>query len=68
MSEVISLERIAHEARTAAKTYTNVDEACPYNFYSDAGRAFKRVFQQERLAMTMPQAQRPSTAKKAGQA
>jgi len=46
-----SIEQIEREARAAAKQYTNLDEACPYSFYTEAGRTFKRAFQQERLAM-----------------
>lgn len=48
MIEVISIARIQREATAAAKRYTNINDACPYDFASDAGKAFKAAFIEER--------------------
>ena len=53
MNEVIPLERIEREARAAARHYSNVNDACPYPFGSDAGHAFSHYFRQ---ALTAAQA------------
>lgn len=47
------LDQIEAEARAAAATCDNVNDACPYSFYTEAGRTYKRAFQQERLAINM---------------
>lgn len=44
MEQVIPLERIEREARAAALKYSNVNAACPYPFFSDAGHAFQQYF------------------------
>jgi hypothetical protein len=44
---------IETEAKKAAVLYDNVNDACPYSFYTEAGRVFKTAFQKERLAMAM---------------
>ena len=46
-----SIDRIKAEAQRAAQQYTDVNDACPYPFYSDAGRIFKAEFTKQRLAM-----------------
>ncbi len=48
MSEAII--SIAQQAQAAAATYDNVNDACPYSFYTEAGRVFKREFAAARLA------------------
>lgn len=47
---IVSIERIKAEAQRAAQQFTDVNDACPYPFYSDAGRAFKAEFTKQRLA------------------
>jgi hypothetical protein len=49
--EFASLGRIEREAKTAAKTYSDVNDACPYPFSSDAGKAFKAAFLKAREAI-----------------
>ena len=45
MSEpIISIERIQEQAFKAARQYTNVNDACPYPFGTEAGRVFKEHF------------------------
>ena len=51
---VISLERIEREARAAEATYQDINDACPYPFYSEAGRVFKKAFVAARVARNMP--------------
>ena len=47
---IVSIARIEQQAREAAATYDNVNDACPYSFYTEAGRLFKRTFVSARLA------------------
>jgi len=42
--EVIPIERIQQQAKTAAQKYANVNDACPYPFQSAAGQVFKEAF------------------------
>lgn len=58
MEQVIPLERIEREARAAALQYSNVNDACPYPFGSDAGHAFSQYF---KLARAEAQALEDST-------
>lgn len=51
-AQIISRERIEHEARTAARTYDNVNDACPYPFGDDAGRLFAEEFKRARAVIT----------------
>lgn len=46
---IVSIERIEAEARKAATEYDDINDACPYSFYTEAGRTFRRVFMAERL-------------------
>ena len=48
---IISIERIKQQAREAAEEYDCVNDACPYSFYTQAGRVFKAAFQKERMAI-----------------
>lgn len=47
-TQIISRERAEREARAAAKTYDNVNDACPYPFHDDAGRIFAEEFKRAR--------------------
>ncbi|ARV17505.1 hypothetical protein AEP_00545 [Curvibacter sp. AEP1-3] len=51
--QVLPIAAIEAKARTDAATYDNVNDACPYSFYTEAGRVYKAAFQKERLAMSM---------------
>ncbi len=54
MSEQItSKAAIEAKARSDAAIYEHVNDACPYSFYTEAGRVYKAAFQKERLAMAM---------------
>lgn len=54
MSEpIVSIARIEQQAREAAAKYNNINDACPYPFYSPAGRAFKAEFMRARLASSV---------------
>lgn len=48
---IVSRERIEREARAAAKTYDQVNDACPYPFGTQAGQVFKAEFLRARGAM-----------------
>lgn len=48
---IISLERIQREAASAAAIYSDINDACPYPFFTDAGRAFKKAFIEERAKL-----------------
>ncbi len=49
MSESItSRANIERQARAAAKTYDNVNDACPYPFATEAGQLFKAEFARAR--------------------
>ena len=43
-NQVIPLSRIEAEARAAALKHSDVNDACPYPFFSDAGHAFSQYF------------------------
>lgn len=49
--EIISRSRIEREAIAAAKTYSDINAACPYPFRSEAGKAFKDEFIKARMAI-----------------
>jgi hypothetical protein len=51
--EVLPIEAIQAKARSDAAIYEHVNDACPYSFYTEAGRVYKAAFQKERLAMSM---------------
>lgn len=51
--QIQSIEQIEAKARADAAIYDNVNDACPYSFYTEAGRVYKTAFQKERLAMSM---------------
>lgn len=42
---------ISHEARAAAKKFTDVNEACPYPFHTDAAKVFRQAFNAEAAAI-----------------
>jgi len=50
---IISRERLEREARAAAKTYDNVNDACPYPFHDDAGRIFADEFKRARAVINL---------------
>lgn len=50
---IASIEAIERQARAAAHQFTNVNDACPWSFYSPQGQAFKRAFTNERSAMLL---------------
>jgi hypothetical protein len=41
---IIPIAQIEREAAEAAKRFDDINDACPYPFDSDAGRAFKVAF------------------------
>ncbi len=45
MDPIVSIESIAKQANAAAEKFTNVNDACPYPFGTEAGRTFKRIFE-----------------------
>lgn len=51
--QIQSIEQIEAKARADAAIYDNVNDACHYSFYTEAGRVYKSAFQKERLAMSM---------------
>lgn len=52
MSESItSRARIERQARAAAKTYDNVNDACPYPFGLESGQLFKAEFARARAEL-----------------
>ena len=53
--EIISRSRIEREAIAAAKTYSDINAACPYPFGSDAAHAFTQFFNEARQAITATQ-------------
>lgn len=46
-------ECIKADARAAAALYNNINDACPYSFYTEAGRVFKAEFARVRMAQAM---------------
>ena len=53
---IIPIERIEREAIAAAKHYSDINDACPYPFHSDAAHQFKAFFEKARkdLPATIP--------------
>ena len=47
-AQIISRERVEREARAAAHTYDNVNDACPYPFGEDSGHTFAAEFKRAR--------------------
>ena len=47
---IASRETIEREAREAAKQYSNVNDACPYPFHTEAGQIFHAEFNAIRAA------------------
>lgn len=45
---IISREKLERDARAAAKTYDNINDACPYPFGTDAARTFADEFKRAR--------------------
>jgi hypothetical protein len=45
MEIIVAIESIARQAKDAAKQYTDVNDACPYPFHTEAGRTFKLMFE-----------------------
>lgn len=41
---IIPIERIKREATEAAKRYSDINDACPYPWDTDAAHAFKAFF------------------------
>lgn len=41
---IVSRAKIEREARAAARTHDNVNDACPYPFAEEAGQLFKAEF------------------------
>ena len=48
MHEIIGRAKIEDEARTAARSHSNVNDCCPYPFNSAAGALYASEFKQER--------------------
>ncbi len=48
---IISIDRIQREAKAAAVTYSDINDACPYPFGSDAAHAFSSAFKDARDAI-----------------
>lgn len=48
---IISRERIESQARSAARMYSNVNDACPYPWATDAARLFKAEFSRARIEL-----------------
>lgn len=48
---IVSLDQIKQQAAQAAEKFTDVNDACPYPFYTDAGRTFKQEFTRVRMQM-----------------
>ena len=53
---------IKAEAERAAQVYSDVNDACPYPFFSDAGHAFKAAFCAARAALEASQTTEESAA------
>lgn len=47
-TQIISRESLEAKARTAAKTYDNINDACPYPFGTDAAHIFSAEFKRAR--------------------
>jgi hypothetical protein len=48
---VTPIAQVEREAAAAARQFTDVNEACPYPFHSEAGRLFRAAFLQARNAL-----------------
>lgn len=48
MEPIVSIERIKRLAQERAAQYSDVNDACPYPFFTGAGRLFKQFFLQAR--------------------
>jgi len=42
--QIFSIERIQREAHAAARKFSDVNDACPYPFATEAGRVFRAAF------------------------
>ena len=51
---IIPIERLKREASEAARSYSDINDACPYPFHTDAAHAFTAFFHQA-LAEQPPQ-------------
>lgn len=50
---IISRERLERDARAAAKTYSDINDACPYPFGTDAARIFADEFKRARAVINL---------------
>lgn len=48
---IISIDKVRREAREAAQHYSDVNDACPYPFCTEAGRVFRSEFNTHRAAL-----------------
>jgi hypothetical protein len=55
MATVIPIERLEREAADAALRFSNVNDACPYPWHSDAAHLFKAFFVQARQQLASPE-------------
>lgn len=51
-SGAFNASAIENEARSKARTYSNINDCCPYPFQSGAGLIFSAAFQEERDWLT----------------
>jgi hypothetical protein len=51
MEPIIPIEQIRREAAEAARSYSDVNAACPYPFTTEAGRLFRQEFMAMRGAL-----------------
>ena len=51
-SGAFNASAIENEARSKARTYSDINDCCPYPFQSKEGRAFSAAFQEERDWLT----------------
>lgn len=49
--QIKPIATIQREAKAAALKYSDINDACPYPFGSDAAHAFKAAFNAERAAI-----------------
>lgn len=59
---IVSRARIEEKARAAAKTYDDVNDACPYPFATDAGQLFKAEFLRARAVLAAADYSNTTTA------
>lgn len=50
-TQIISRESLEAKARAAAKTYDNINDACPYPFGTDAAHIFSAEFKRARAVI-----------------